>query len=447
MTPSCTASRAPGAVPVLGHLPCLLRDPCGFLSALPAYGDLVEVRLGPLRAVVVCRPDLARQMLLDHRTFDKGGPVYDRAREALGTGLATCPYGAHRQQRALLQPLFRPARYPGYAAIMTKHITAEVEAWGDGQVIDVLPTMHALTTRVGLSTVFAAPVDSTLLTELHRAINETLMAMHRRIFIPPQMDRLPLLGKRRYDRSRARLRQITDGFIAQYRQSGVDHQDLLSALLATHENGQSLSDAEVCDQVMNMFVAGTDTVAAALAWAVYLMARHPDVQRRLQHEADTILTDGIATWNDLPKLDYTHRVVTEILRLYPPAWMLSRTVSADTELGGHPIPAGTTIMFSAYPLHHSPDLYPEPERFDPDRWADGHAPLPSGAFVPFSHGARRCIGDKFAMTEAALCLATTAARWDIHLTSDRSPRPLAKPILSPSKTLLRLSRRTTPHTR
>jgi pentalenene oxygenase len=425
----------------------MLRDPCGFLSALPAYGDLVQVKLGPVNAVVICRPDLTRQMLLDHRTFDKGGPFFDRLREVIGNGLGTCPYSDHRRQRGLLQPLFRPARYPGYAAVMSQNIATEVEAWGDGQVIDVLPTMHAMTTRIGLLTMFAAPLDSTLLAELHHTINDSLTSMYPRILIPPQLDRLPLPGKRRYDRSRARLRQITEGFIAQYRQEGTDHHDLLSALLTTSQDGRSLSDTEICDQVVTMFVAGTDTTAAVLAWAVYLMARHPDVQERLQQEADTVLTGGTATWDDLPNLAYTRSVVTEILRLYPPGWMLTRTVTTDTELGGHHLPTGTALVFSSYLLHRIPEIYPQPERFDPDRWADRHAPASPGTFMPFGHGARKCIGDTFAMTEDTLGLATIAARWNVRLTSDQAPRPLARAILAPSKTLLRFSRRTSKHTR
>jgi pentalenene oxygenase len=425
----------------------MLKDPCGFLSALPAFGDLVQVKLGPVNAVVTCRPDLTRQMLLDHRNFDKGGPFYDRLREVLGNGLGTCPHSDHRRQRSLLQPLFRPARYPGYATVMSKHTAAEVEAWGDGQIIDVLPSMHALTTRVGLLTMFAAPLDNARLAELHRAINDTLVGMYRRILIPPQLNMLPLPGKRRYDRSRTRLRQITEEFIAEYRQERIDHQDLLSALLAASQDGQTLSDTEICDQVITIFVGGTDSVAAVLAWAAYLMARHPDVQRRIQHEADTVLTDGTAIWNDLPRLDYTRRVVTEILRIYPPGWMVTRTVTTDTELDGHCIPAGTALVFSSYLLHHLPDIYPEPERFDPDRWVDGQASLPPGAFMPFGHGVRKCIGDTFAMTEATLGLATIAARWNIHLTGDQAPRPVARAILAPSRTLLRLSRRTPKHIR
>ncbi|MGH3829630.1 MAG: cytochrome P450 [Pseudonocardiaceae bacterium] len=418
MTTECTAGTAPGALPLLGHTLSLLRNPLRFLASLPAHGDLVGIRIGPIEAIVVCTPELILQVLLNDRVFDKGGPLFDRAREVGGDGLVTCPHSLHRRQRRLVQPAFHPTRLPGYAQVMTKHIAEVTGSWRDGQVLDVLPEMMTLTARTTVETMLSDALPAALLGAALDDFTTVLAGISTRMLMPPSLVKLLFFGNHRYDRARLRLRGIIGRVITNRRFSGVDRGDLLSTLLTASDpaDGQGLSDSEIIDQVMTFFIAGSETTANTLAWAMHLLARHAEVEHRLHTEVDAVLAGAPASFEDLPKLELTSRVVTETLRMYPPGWILTRTTTTDTRLGGHPIPAGSTIAYSPYLLHHRPDLYPDPDRFDPDRWTGEHTAQPSRkVFIPFGGGARKCIGDTFALTEATLALATLTTRWRLRL--------------------------------
>ncbi|GAA0420450.1 cytochrome P450 [Streptomyces luteireticuli] len=444
----CAFGVAPRALPVIGHALPLLRDPLGFLAALPGHGDLVRVRVGPYRAVVVCDPELTRQVLRDDRTFDKGGPLYDRIRELTGNGLASCPYSDHRRQRRLLQPAFHPARMPGYAGTMRRQAMAVTGAWTDGETVDALGQMHLISARTTITTMFGrdpAALDDHALSRLMDDFTVVVAGIPRRALTPPPADRLPTPANRRYDRARARLRTAIDRIVVGHRSGELHDGDLLSMLLsAGHDppgdggpDGRGLTDEEIADQLVTFFAAGTENTGTTLAWALHLLARNPRVARRMRAEVDAVL-DGepAASLEHLPALKLTTAVVTEALRLYPPAWVLTRTTTDDTRLGGHAIPAGTAIVYSAYLLHRRPDLFPDPERFDPDRWLTGDAPHRT-AFVPFGGGPRKCIGDVFALTEATLVLATITAGWELHPVDDRPVRPVPRLALSPQELPMR----------
>jgi cytochrome P450 len=437
-------ARVPGTLPLVGHVMPLLRDPLGFVRSLPAYGDLVEVRLGPVKTIIVCTPELTRQVLRDDRTFDKGGPVFGRFREIAGNGLVSCPHADHRRQRRLLQPAFRPARLPGYATVMAAQIAEGIGSWPDGQVIDVTAEMQMVAGRTGVATMFAGALPAATLAHLVDDLNVVLAGIYGRVLRPSPLDRLPTPGNRRYDRVRARLRRTLGELIATYRAGGIDHGDLLSIVLATRDTaGAGLSESEVVDQLVTFFIGGTESTAVTLAWALYLVGRHREVEERLHREVDKVLAGAAATFDDLPGLDLTRRIITETLRLYPPAWMLTRIATKDAELGGHLIPAGTAVAFSPYLIHHRADLYADAERFDPDRWDDrGTAAPPHDAFIPFGAGARRCIGEAFGMTEATVALATIAARWRLEPLADREVRPALGFAMIPKDLRMRVRART-----
>jgi pentalenene oxygenase len=199
--------------------------------------------------------------------------------------------------------------------------------------------------------------------------------------------------------------------------------------------------------MMTLLAAGVETTASTIAWALYLLACHPEIQRQLNDEVDTVLQGGMATYEHMPSLEFTSRIVRETLRLYPAPWFVTRTATTDTLLGGYTIPAGTALAYSPFVLHHRGDLFPHPERFDPDRWLprnDGN--IPPGAFVPFGHGARKCAGDTFALTQAILVLASLSARWWVELgpglAKRRPPRPPLGVSLKPPKLPLRVLART-----
>lgn len=425
--------RAPGAMPLLGHALPLLRDPLRFLSTLPGYGDAVWVRLGPFRAVVVCDPELTSQVLLDDRTFDKGGLLVERGREVVGNGVGTCQHEEHRRQRRLTQPAFHPDRFAGYARMMTDRIGSVTGAWRPGQEIDVLAGMQAITVRTTTEALVSAAVlsDDTL-TRVADDFGTILKGIYRRMFLPAPLDRLPTPGNRRYDRARARLRGTLGRVIATYRASAADTGDVLSMLVGSGGAADGLSDTEITDQIITLFLAGTESTASALAWALHELGRGPDLERRLHAEVDTVLAGADPTLDDVPALELTGNIVNESLRMYPPGWLFTRVARVNTELGGLQIPSGTTVAYSPYLMHHRADLFPDPETFDPDRWTHRQPTPPArAAFVPFGAGPRKCLGDTFALTEATLALAMIAARWrllpvpgtTVHRAVDTALRP------------------------
>lgn len=432
-----TIPTAPGALPLLGHLAPLLRNPLGFLTRLPGHGDLVRVRLGPLPVLVVCTPDLTAHVLRDDRTFDKGGPVYDRGRDFVGNGLISCPHGDHRRQRRLLQPAFHPTRLPGYAQVVTARADEATGSWQDGQVLDVPAVMQELTAKITFDALFSAAQPPDVLARVLDDFNALLTGMSARMATPPSLDRLPTSSRRRYHHARARLPRTLRHIVTERRATGIDHGDLLSMLLTTHDlhsepAQQKLTEGEITDQIVSFFVAATETSASALASALHLLGQHPETETRLHTEVDTVLRGRPATHADLPRLELTGRILTETLRLWPPAWANTRTCTADTQLGRHLVPAGTTLLYSPYLIHRRADLYPDPDRFDPDRWTSGPRPPRRETFLPFGGGARKCIGDRFSMNATTIALATIATRWRLQPLPGARVRPsINGPALSP----------------
>lgn len=423
---------APRALPLIGHVVPLLRDPLAFLNSLPALGELVRIRLGPLSVIVVCDPELTRQALLDDRVFDKGGPLYDRLREVIGDGVVSCRHDTHRRLRRLSQPAFHQARLADYAGTMTACLRETTDAWSPGQVLDVPAEMMTTSSRIITATLFSDALPVTAHGRLTDDVTTVVKSLYQRMFLIPPLDRLPTPGNRAHLAARARLHGTVDRIIAERRADGADYGDLLSALVAAHdpeETRPGMTSAEISDTVVSFVLAGIESTAVTLSSALDLVARHPDVERRLHAEVDDVLAGAPATYADLPRLPLTERVVNETLRLRPPGWFFTRVVTADTHLGGHLLPAGTSVAYSPYLIHHRPDLHPDPEAFAPDRWDPAHPQPPRHAFLPFAAGARKCIGDSFSMVEATLALATIAARWRLEHLPDRRGR------LAPSVTL------------
>ncbi|WP_212735146.1 cytochrome P450 [Herbidospora galbida] len=438
---------APGGLPLLGHVLSLIRDPLAFLSSLPRCGDLVEVRVGPTRAVVVCDPELNHQLLMEDRTFDKGGLFIEKAREFVGESLGTCPHSLHRRQRRLAQPAFHQARMPGYAGIMIEHITAATRSWRPGRVFDVYAEMMGITVKVLLATMFSSSLPAQAGHDrLHEDIVTIFDTVYRRMLTPRSFNRLPTRGNRRYRQAIARVHRTVLAVLADRRLDGTDHGDLLSALLAARDDGsgtagRGLSDTEITDNTMMFVLAGTETTASALAWAFHLVAGHPEVERALHGEVDAVLDGRTATHTDLPHLKLTGRIVTETLRLYPPGWIFTRTTTADTLLGGHRIPENTTVIYSPYLLHRRADLFDAPDRFDPDRWLPGRVQPRRHSLVPFGGGSRKCIGDTFAVTEVTLALATIASRWTLRHVAGPPVRPAKSAALYPRNLQMRAEAR------
>ncbi|HZF91081.1 cytochrome P450 [Streptomyces sp.] len=436
-----TVECAPGAFPLLGHGIALFRRPLEFLNSLPAHGDLVEVRLGPQRAWVVCHPELAHRMLLDTSTFDKGGTLYDRLRSLMGDGVVTCPHARHRRQRRLLQPAFRPSRAAEHADLMGEEAAAVAARWRAGQDVDVSAAMMTVTARVMSRVLFSDSLDPATHAEVRRCLADVVRGLFIRTIVPVDaVFRVPTPANRRYRRSVDRLHAIVDAVVAERRGGDAQHDDLLGVLLAaaSDEDG-GVTDREVHDQLITLLLTGVETAALCLTSAFDLLAGNPEAERGLHAELDTVLADGRRPGaDDLPRLGHTRAVVTETLRHSPPGWLFTRVTTRDTELAGHRLARGTTVLYSPYLLHHDPASFPEPERFLPERWLSGRtAARREHALVPFAAGSRKCLGEGFAMTEVTLALATIAARW--RLTHRPGGAPESRPAVTLGPRALRMT--------
>lgn len=426
-------THAPGALPIVGHLFPLLRDPLGFLNTLPSHGDLVQIRLGPQRAVVVCRPELVQQVLLNDRIYDKGGPIIERVGNALGDGIASCPHSAHRRQRRSLQPAFSRTCLREYATIMAEEIDTLRTAWNDGRAIDVATQMYTLASGTIARTLFTAEAARPAIDTVTECLPDIFRGIYQQAVLPPLLRRLPLPSNRRYERARNRAWAAVSKTIGLYRQDSQTHGDVLSMLLeARDDDGGTLSDAEIHAQIMTLLVAGIDTTAVALTWAVHLLCQYPDVQERLRTETAEVLGSRTATWDDLPRLDLASRVITETLRLYPPGWIFTRTTTTEARLADAVIPPETNIIYSPYLIHHDERFHPRPDSFDPDRWLPEREPV-RGAHIPFGGGARKCIGDNYAMTLATLALSTIVTQWRLSHVDHQLPHVEPRMTLSPHK--------------
>jgi cytochrome P450 len=451
---------APGGLPVVGHAVKILRDPWGFLRSLPAHGDMIRVSAGPLKAVMVCNPELTSQILLDDRTYDKGGVLFDRAREVFGDGLVTCPHALHRRERRLVQPAFHRSRLPGYARVMTDQTTLLTSQWRDGQVLDMPAEMLSLTMHNMLQAMLGGLLPPE---DLRRAVSDALVvqvATYRRTFTPAVLNRIPTPGNRRYERALVGLHNTVTDIIAKAQVDPEDHGDLLSALLTPPDPGnpdpgnpddpadssqsERLSSAELRNEVLTFLVAGSETTAIALSWALYLIACNPGIQERLWAETDRVLDGGPVSLDHLPDLKMANQIITETLRLYPPAGLIwTRIVTASTRLGGYDIPAGTTIAYSPYALHRLAGYYTDPDVFNPDRWDAEmqHSSPRNNAYIPFGGGARKCVGDQFGITEAVLALTAIVSRWRLEpIPGQKYPGIAAS--MGPRRLKMRLSART-----
>jgi cytochrome P450 len=265
-------------------------------------------------------------------------------------------------------------------------------------------------------TLFDADVENEA-DEIGEALTLALVLFRERLSpIGPLLDRLPLPSNARFRQAQARLDATIYRMIGEHR-AGGDRGDLLSMLLAAQDtDGSGMTDRQVRDEAMTLFLAGHETTANALTYMWYLLAQDPGAQARLHAEVDAVLGDRLPGFDDLPKLPYTRMVMAEAMRLYPPAWVVGRAALGDFEAGGYTIPAGSTVFLSQWVMHHDPRFYPEPYRFDPQRWtAEAEAARPKFSYFPFSAGPRMCIGDQFAWTEGILALATLARRWQPRL--------------------------------
>lgn len=379
-----------------------------------ATRDISRFRFSGRSVVYVNALPLVHEVLTARAgDFHKGPALSVFARPLLGDGLLTSEDDLHRRQRRLIAPVFGPRRVAGYADGMVALAERAQSGWDDGQEIDVARAMMRLTLAVAAKTLFSADVE-TEADALGRALATTMRFTVDRIRAPIRLPSARIFPWQRGVRDAFLLLDNTIyRMIDERRAGGSAGDDLLSLLLEARDedDGSGMDDRQVRDEAMTIFLAGHETTANALAWTWYLLARHPEAYRRVQREADAALGGRPPTLDDLARLPYALQVFKEAMRLYPPAYGLVRQAVRDTEIGGRHVPRRAIVLISPYWLHRRADLFPDPERFDPDRFTpEAERALPRYAYLPFGGGPRLCIGNHFALMEGHLLLAALAQR-------------------------------------
>jgi cytochrome P450 len=389
------------------------RDPLAFFSQLAReQGDIARFKLGDHAQDVYLlnHPDYIRDALVTQdRNFTKWFAV-DRIKEVLGEGLFVSEGDFHFSQRRLSQPAFHHERIAAYAEQMTALALRLRERWQPNTIVDVCREMNWLAMMIVASTLFGADVESDA-EEIRAALSEILEQFERSI--------LPPADRKDFENALGRLDSVVYRMIKERRASGVDHGDLLSVFLLAEDlekGGRRMSDRQVRDEVMTIFLAGHETSANALAWSWYLLSQHPEVEAEFHNEVDRALDQRIPGFDDVPKLALTARIFAEALRLYPPAWAIGRRAIRECRIGDVSIAPGSVVILSQYVTQRDPRWFPNPEGFDPNRWTtEARSARPRFSYFPFSGGSRSCLGEGFAGMEGALCLATLAQKWRLKL--------------------------------
>ncbi|MEM9193456.1 MAG: cytochrome P450 [Myxococcota bacterium] len=429
---------------LLGHLREGVSNPLrSFLRWRSEVGDVIRLRLAGMTGHLITHPDEIRAVLQErHREFIK--PIQGRRNMArlLGNGLLVSEGNFWLRQRRIAQPAFHRKRIQKLGARMVLAAEELADEWEAkaGEPFDVARDMMRLTLRIVQETLLGVPPSADA-DRIGHAITYLIEEVNRsfsRFLAPP--DSWPTPGNRRFARERAVLDRTVQSMIDD-RRKGAPTEDLLSMLLSVRDEdtGESMDNQQLRDEVMTMFLAGHETTANALSWTFYLLGRHPIVARRLRRELDEVLGGRVPTTEDYPKLVYTKMVFQEAMRLYPPAWIVARTPREDVELRGYTIPGGSRLFLSPWVTHRHPELWADPEGFDPGRFAPEKTIDPF-AYFPFGGGRRLCIGQGFAMMEGVLLLASLTRRLHLELVAGHPIEPEALITLRPRHGVLAVAR-------
>ncbi|MER5842561.1 MULTISPECIES: cytochrome P450 [Streptomyces] len=429
--------RASGSLPVLGHAVHLMRDNLGFIASLrAAYGPLVEITLQPgTRTVVVQDPALIRTMLIALGPSLDKGRFFEKMGQLLGDSVVTASGQAHVRKRRQLQPAFTHHEIAGYVEVMREEASGAADGWRPGQALDVREAMVKLSLDMLVKTVFSGSLDERTFRRLRRDLSVVMNGVGSRVMLPDWAERLPLPVNRRFDRARDAVRATIDTAVGELQASGRGTGDMLSLLLRARdeETGQPLTSHQISSEILTLAVAGTETTASVLSWALYELARHPDAEDRVLGELDEVLGGRAVTFEDLPRLPFLNRVVTETLRLHHTGWLVTRRTVTETRLGRWTLPPGTELAYCQHALHRDPELFPDPSAFLPDRWPDGGPPP---GFLPFGAGKHKCIGDRFALTELLTALATILRRVRLTLSPGQVVEPVARATVRPRRLVM-----------
>jgi cytochrome P450 len=433
-----TPPSAPVRVPVLGHLVAYHRDPLGFLNRITRdHGDVVRFRLGHQDVFVVNDPGLIKAVLhAPPGTYVKGRAM-QQAKRLVGEGLLTSEGDFHLRQRRLCEPAFHRARLAAYSTAMVDYAEQVGLAWRDGETVDIGLEMTNLSQVIVATTLFSADIQAET-DQIAEAMTNCAVFLNS-IMLPflDHLAKVPVPATQRFRLAKEHLEGLIDRLIDECRATGTDRGDLLSMLLTSRDRyGCGMTDQQVHDEVITIFLAGHETLASALTWTWFLLSRHPRAEQTLHSELDTVLVGRKPLFDDIPRLPYTRMVLAEALRLYPPAWAIARRALCDVEIGKYSLPAGSIVVLSQYLTQRDGRYFTDPNVFDPQRWRpDAERRAQRFGYFPFGSGIRRCIGESFAWTESILVLAALARNWRLRLAADQAVDANALVTLRPRRAI------------
>lgn len=434
-------------IPTVNLFPGIfLRSPFNFLQSIAAEkGDFVRIRLGPTSVYLTSNPEHFQYILRDnHQSFKKSQVLYKAGKLVVGNGLATSEGEFWLRQRRMIQPHFHRSRIAEFTSTMISVIDDLLSEWlpnsQSSNVIDLRERMSELTIEITSRIMFG---NSGITSEQLKVINKDQLFIvdyvALRGYLPFLPAWFPLPGTRRFNRVMKRLSETINHIIELGRESKADSGNLLSMLIRAvdTETNESMTNQQLFDEIMMIFIAGFETTSTALTWLFYLLQQHPKVKERTIAEIQEVVGTETPTLEDVQRLNYLRMVIQETMRYYPPVAMLPRTAVTDVNLGEHNLSAGTIVLLYFYGLHHNPTEWKNPERFDPERFStDGLQARSRFAYLPFSIGPRQCIGNEFAMLESMLIVTRILQRYYINLDSDKTVTPHLSTTLIPKQTLL-----------
>lgn len=402
-----------------GHFFKFRRQPTVVLSELAKLGDITFMRMFNQPSYFLNHPDLVRDVLITSNAKFEKGRALKRAKSLLGEGLLTSEGEKHLRQRRMIQPAFHRQRIAEYAKAMTEYAVRMRDEWKDGEVRDIDKEMMRLTLQIVGKTLFNANVDDEA-DEVGQAMT-TIIEMFDYLLIPfsELLEKLPLPQSGRFKKSKETLDKVIYEIIDERRKSGEDKGDLLSMLLMAQdeEDGSAMSDEQVRDEALTLFLAGHETTANAMTFTWYLLSQNPEKQAKLHEELDQVLNGKTPSMEDLPNLKYTEAVFAESMRLFPPAWAIGRLAIEEHKFGEYDIPKKALILLSPYVTQRDPRFWENADEFIPERWFEQSIKEAGNKLIyfPFSKGVRSCIGESFAWMEGILLVATLANKWKLNL--------------------------------
>jgi cytochrome P450 len=415
-----------------------------FLNLTDRYGHIVCFKGLVTTYLLITHPKEVEHVLQTNQQIYYKSRIYAEGKSSIGNGLLINDGDFWRQQRRLAQPAFHRRRIGEFAKIMTDSTEAMLVEWQNfeqnGQAFNVVSEMKRLTLRVAGLTLFSTELDNNM-TVISRSLEIARAHFTRLMWHPIRTQvNIPTKKRREYLQSVRDIDEVIYQIINEHRQKGESNQNnLLSMLIQAQdeETGESMSDRQLRDEMLTIFIAGHETTAVALSWTWYLLARHKDVAIKLYDELSRVLNGRTPTFEDLPKLKYTLMIIEEGLRLYPPIWIIGRRAIADDEIGGYKIKAGSEIIISPYITQRHSDFWENPEKFNPERFPPREPfARPRFAYFPFGGGARSCIGDNFALMEMQLIIATIAQKYRLCLSTDGMIEPSGSITLHPRKEIM-----------